>query len=432
MDRVLTVAKMEVLALVRTKFFILGVMLVPVMIVASVLFQRVAASRVDRDDHAFAVIDHTGVLFAPLAQAADEHNQNVGRGPAQAGSHFLPREAGVEGRSGEAVKLELSRQVKAKALFGFIEIPQAVLDPDAPKDTSIDYYTETPSYNSLPDWIETTLNSEIAKRRFIRASIDPDLAERLTRTTRLSTLGLVDRNPDGTVQPAKKVNQLQTFALPFGLMYMLFLAVMMSAPHMMNAVIEEKMSRISEVLLASTTPFQLLAGKLAGISAVSVALAVVYIAGGVYAAITWGQWDLIHPALIGWFMLFLICAVLIFGSMFLAIGAACADLKDAQSMMQPAMFFLLLPIFASAIVLRAPTSGLSVALSLIPTATPFLMLMRLATSPPPPMWQVWLSVVLTVGTAAGFVWAAGKIFRIGLLMQGKSPNLPELLRWIRA
>jgi ABC-type Na+ efflux pump permease subunit len=95
------------------------------------------------------------------------------------------------------------------------------------------------------------------------------------------------------------------------------------------------------------------------------------------------------------------------------------------------MIVLMLPLFMSAVVLRAPSSTLAVAASLFPTATPFLMLVRLALTPPPPLWQLALSVVLTVGTAIALVWAAGRIFRVGLLMQGKPPNLPELLRWIR-
>jgi ABC-2 type transport system permease protein len=85
----------------------------------------------------------------------------------------------------------------------------------------------------------------------------------------------------------------------------------------------------------------------------------------------------------------------------------------------------------SPVVLRAPSSTLAVVASLFPTATPFLMLVRLALTPPPPAWQLVLSIVLTVGTAITLVWAAGRIFRVGLLMQGKPPNLPELLRWIR-
>jgi ABC-type Na+ efflux pump permease subunit len=120
-----------------------------------------------------------------------------------------------------------------------------------------------------------------------------------------------------------------------------------------------------------------------------------------------------------------------FGSVFVAIGSACSDIKDSQSMMQPIMILLVLPLIAAPVILRAPGSTIAVVASLIPTATPFLMLLRLAMTPPPPLWQTWLSVGLTLGTAFACVWAAGRIFRIGLLMQGKPPNLPELLRWIR-
>ena len=119
-------------------------------------------------------------------------------------------------------------------------------------------------------------------------------------------------------------------------MYLLFLAVMTSAPQLLNAVIEEKMSRISEVLIASVRPFQLLMGKLLGVAGVAVLLALVYFVGAGYYAIVDGPApSSCSPALIAWFLVFLLCAVLMFGSMFLAIGSACSDLKDAQSMMQP-------------------------------------------------------------------------------------------------
>jgi ABC-type Na+ efflux pump permease subunit len=206
---------------------------------------------------------------------------------------------------------------------------------------------------------------------------------------------------------------------------------MTTAPQLLTAVVEEKMSRISEVLISSISPMQLLAGKLLGVSAISVLLALVYLGGGIYLSVTSGQFDLIRAPLVAWFLLYLLCAVLIYGSVFIAIGAMCSDLKDSQAMMQPIMILLTLPLLMSAVVLRAPSSTVAVAASLFPTATPFLMLVRLALTPPPPMWQLVLSIVLTVGTAAVLVWAAGRIFRVGLLMQGKPPNLPELLRWIR-
>ena len=122
--------------------------------------------------------------------------------------------------------------------------------------------------------------------------------------------------------------------------------------------------------------------------------------------------------------------VFFFGSVFIAIGAACSELKDAQSLMAPAMIVLMLPIFVWMPVLKNPDGGLAVAASLFPPATPMLMLLRLSANPPPPGWQVILGIVLTAASTLVCVWAAGKIFRIGILSQGKTPSFRELIRWV--
>jgi ABC-type Na+ efflux pump permease subunit len=210
----------------------------------------------------------------------------------------------------------------------------------------------------------------------------------------------------------------------------MFMAIMSNAQHLINATIEEKISRISEVLLGSVSAFELLAGKLLGIVGVSFVLAFVYLAGGIYSLIQFGRPDLIDPGLMLWFVVFLLCASLLFGSLFQALSSACSDLKDAQHLLQPAMMILMLAYLASFIVLRAPDSPLAVALSFVPLTTPFAMMLRLALPPGPPLWQLLLSVVMLVSVTALAVWVAGRIFRVGLLMQGKPPNLPELLRWI--
>jgi len=199
----------------------------------------------------------------------------------------------------------------------------------------------------------------------------------------------------------------------------------------MNIVIEEKMSRISEVLIGSITPFQLMMGKLIGGAGASIVLAAIYIAGGLAVAQYWGGYaSVVTPALVGWFLLFLVMALFIFGSMFVAIGAACSDLKDSQNMMTPVMLLIMLPVFTSATVLRAPDGMTSTVLSLIPTAAPFLMMLRISLQPGPPLWQVVASVAMMAGTVLMVVWGAGKIFRTGLLMQGKSATIGEVLRWV--
>jgi ABC-2 type transport system permease protein len=354
----------------------------------------------------------------------------MGDGPSQKGPHFVPQLADPGGRSDDELHLALSEQVKRKDLFAFVEIPATVLDADTKE--SIGYYTETSSYDTLPDWLESTLRKAVSDQRFRRAGLDAEIVRKLNAPLDLSRLGLVQRTAGGVVAPARKMDPLVTLILPFGLMYLLFLSIMAAAPQLMNAVVEEKMSKISEVLIASVTPFELMMGKLGGTAAVAFSMAFIYLAGGVYALITSGRIELLNPALIAWFLLFLCCTVLTFGSIFLSIGAAASDLKDAQGMMSPTMVLLIMPVVASSAVLRAPDSGLAVGASLFPTSAPFIMLIRLAMTPGPPMWQVLLSVALMLGTAVLFVWAAGRIFRVGLLMQGKGATLAEMIRWIRA
>lgn len=125
-------------------------------------------------------------------------------------------------------------------------------------------------------------------------------------------------------------------------------------------------------------------------------------------------------------------SLFIFGSLFIAIGAACNDLKDSQNMMTPVMLLVMMPIFTAGSVLRAPDGTLATVLSLIPTAAPFLMILRISLQPGPPTWQIVASVALMAGTVTLVVWAAGKIFQTGLLMQGKSATMAEMLRWVTA
>jgi ABC-type Na+ efflux pump permease subunit len=226
------------------------------------------------------------------------------------------------------------------------------------------------------------------------------------------------------------VDDLERIGLPMFVLVLMFMSVMTGAMHLLNAIIEEKMSKISEVLLGSVTPVQLLLGKLLGVVAVSLLLTFVYLAGGIYALLSFGRVDLVDPVLIGWFLVYLVCAALMFGAVFLAVGSACSDLKDSQSMVQPAMMLILLAYLASFVVMQAPDSALAVGLSFVPTMTPFVMMLRMVMPPGPPLWQVLASVALLIGFTALTVWAGARIFRVGLLMQGKPPNFPELLKWI--
>lgn len=431
MNRIFIVAQSEFLTLVKTKAFLIGLLLMPVITAGAIGFQVYAQKHSDRDDHKFVVIDHSGVLYAPLAQAAGTFNDKNGTGTERTGPHFIA-ESAPSATPDDAYRVTLSEQIKKKALFAFVEIPAGVVDPNIETPPVISYYTETPSYDRLPDWLSQTLNEEITKRRFSTAGVDQALVKKLSTRAKINTMGLLAKNTDGSVQQAEKVDEIGTFVAPFAVLFIMFLSVMSTAPQLLNAVIEEKMSRISEVLVASVSPFDLLLGKLFGVTGVAVLLALVYFLGAGYYAIYAGRTELVQPALMGWFVIFLVCCVLMFGSMFLAIGSACSDIKDAQSMMQPVMMLMMVGYIGSFAVLRAPESNLAMVLSFFPTSAPFIMMLRMAMQPTPPLWQPAVSLAITLITTVVFVWAASRIFRVGVLMQGKGATFAEMIRWIRA
>ena len=426
MNKMLIVATSEFSTLVRTRAFLITLILMPVLMVASIGLSRAARDVTDTNTRRFAYVDRSGVVGPGLEAAAASRNA-VANESGQ--PRYEPVALDPAGKSGEQLRLELSDRVRSKEFYAFVEIPSGILNPDQPEE--VRYYSNAPSYVALPQWLRATVGAAVISQRFQAASVDPAVVERLTRPTPVSSLKLLERDASGQVKPVEKVDQRMAAGVPAALLVMMYLIVMVSAPQLLNSVIEEKMSRISEVLIGSVSPFELMMGKLVGCVGVSLLLAAVYLAGVYGVAIYWGMQDAITPTLAAWFLLFLTMAILLFGSIFIAVGAACSDLKDSQSMMMPVMMLIMFPVFTFAFVMRAPDGNLALALSLFPSATPFLMLMRIGLQPGPPLWQILLSVVLMALTTVAAVWAAGRIFRTGILMQGKSPTLGEMIRWVR-
>jgi ABC-2 type transport system permease protein len=430
--KMLTVAASEFVTAVRARGFWIGILLMPVLFGGAVAMQQFVEKQVDARPRRIAIIDDTGALFAPLTVWSEAWN----RGERDLGPRILnsPRfllEHVVPGtRDRQAIRLELSERVRREELFAFAELPLGLLDPETTE--RIRYYSSAPAYADLPNWLRQTVMKEVIKRRFQSADVSPIVVARLIKPLDLEEFGLLDRTQDGGVHAAQTVDKIRTIGVPVTFMFVLFIIVVTTTPQLLNSVLEEKMSRISEVLLGAVTPFQLMLGKLLASTAVSAVLTVVYLSGAAWAAQRWGYLGSLEPRLLAWFVLFLVLAVLIYGSMFIAIGSACSDLKDAQNLMTPALMVLMVPALMWSAVTRAPQSALAVGASLFPPATPFLMLLRLAMDERPPAWQVALGVALTLLTMLAIVWAAGRIVRTGLLMQGKGVSVRELWRWVRA
>ena len=200
---------------------------------------------------------------------------------------------------------------------------------------------------------------------------------------------------------------------------------------MLTSMIEEKSSRVVEILLSAVSPTELMAGKLLGSVAVSLVAMGLYLGIGLIALSSLSLFGLLDPWLIVYLTIFFLIAFFVVGSLFLAIGASVNELSEAQQLQMPVMLLVLSPMLLWPLVSRDPNSTPAVVLSFLPPVNPFFMLMRMASTQPPPFWQVWLSIAVGAASVAVAVWVAAKVFRIGLLMYGKPPNFRTLLRWAR-
>ncbi|HOT02511.1 MAG TPA: ABC transporter permease, partial [Acidobacteriota bacterium] len=211
----------------------------------------------------------------------------------------------------------------------------------------------------------------------------------------------------------------------------------------LRGVLEEKTTRIMEVLLANFTAKQIMTGKLIGIGLVGLTQMLVYsLTGGViaaYGAVTAAQMSpelaeglaAVNPMSLVYFVVFFVLGYFIFSAMFLAIGSLCSTEEDAQNMQGPVIMLLVVPMVSTMFFISNPDSLIAVIISLIPVFTPMVMMMRILVQTPP-LWQILLSIVLSVAFMVGLMWAVAKIFRIGVLMYGKRPSVKEIIHWFKA
>jgi ABC-type Na+ efflux pump permease subunit len=196
-------------------------------------------------------------------------------------------------------------------------------------------------------------------------------------------------------------------------------------------MVEEKSSRVIEVLLSAISPLQLMTGKILGQLGVGTLLLLVYIGLGLWALLTFAVAGLLDPMLFVYMLIFFVLAYIMIGSIMAAIGAAVNEMREAQTLIMPVTLVVMIPYMLWLPITRNPNSTFSVVVSMLPPVNCFTMMLRLTSSTPPPAWQVWASIALGIGGVFAAVWFASKVFRVGLLMYGKPPSFGTLVRWAR-
>jgi ABC-2 type transport system permease protein len=432
MIKILVIANREFRAIVGTKAFLIVLTMMPILMFGGIAVQTMLEGRVGRAQTTFVVLDGTGALFDSLATAARSHNENeIFLQPG--GKQVRPRivlQAGTGGNVTEEERYRLSEQVRQHEIDAFLEIPAGIDHmPAAGQPATARLYAENAALMDEQGWLRNAISNAVRSRRLQLAKIDPTPVDRASTPVMIEPLGLVSQSSKGEFSKARATSMGENIFLPFGMMMLMFLTIFLAAQPMLESVLEEKTQRIAEVLLGSVNTVQLMAGKLLGGVGGSLTVVAVYACGGLAVARYFGVLHLIPLRIVPWFLVYQVLAVLMFGSLFMAVGAACNQLKEAQSMLMPIWMLMMIPLFVWIQVVRDPLGNFGTWLALVPPATPLLMVLRLASSAMIPWWQPVLGVFVMLAGTWFCIFVAARIFRIAILAQGKTPKLTELLRW---
>lgn len=434
MHKILILFKREYRAAVRTKSFIISLLLVPVLMGGSFIVFILTEDKADTIDKKVVIIDHTGVLEQPMIASAEFRNNN----------EIFDEETGEQVRPRYIIEfiepdlfdpfnqqLQLSDRVRSKELHAFIEVGEGMLNPAENREKAfIRYFTEHSFNDQVRNWYNNVINDHLREFRIADLNLDPKLKENIFNWTYMEGLGLVEINQKtGEVKEAEKSNELQSFLVPYIIILLMFMLTMMSAVPLLTAVMEEKSEKIAEVLLANVTPFEFMMGKVLGGLGISLTIAVLYILGGIIIARQTGNTGIIPYEILPWFFAYSFLYIIMVGSGMAALGSTCNDNKDAQSLQFPAMMAVIVPLFVLVPVLQDPSGSLATTLSLIPPFTPPLMLIRLATPVTIPLWQPILGIVLVVFFTLFTVWIGARIFRTAILIQGQKPTFGNIFRY---
>jgi ABC-2 type transport system permease protein len=449
MHKVLTIAKRDYIATVRTKAFIFGLVVAPVLFGGGSIAMSFLTGKPDLKDRRVAIIDHTGVVGDAIVTAAREKNDRE-LFDKKTHQQLEPRyileidaAAAQAGTKASEELLALSDRVRRKELVAFLEIGKDVLHPPKPTDetssektkktdpnASVSYYTNAGGIDEIRMWLNGPISDGIRMARLVELGIDVKRNKDLSASIPIEGLSLVERDvKTGEVHEARKRSELEGFLVPFALAMILAMIVMVGSAPMLQNVTQDKSQRIVETLLGAATPFELMTGKVLGSVGVSLTSSLLYVIAGALVVNVLGVAGLLPLTLIAWFYIYLLADVVMLCSLAAALGACCSTPQDAQNLAVVLLLPCILPMFMLVTVLRQPNGVLPTVMSLIPPFTPILMLLRQAMPNGVPAWQPWVGLVCVLAFAVGTVWAASRIFRIAILMQGKPPQLAEMVRW---
>jgi ABC-2 type transport system permease protein len=452
MSRLLTIIKREYVQRVRTRFFLLATVLGPVVMLAftvvpALIFQINAGGPLR-----IAVVDETGRMYERVRDTllnsndADDEDESVGEQPAaQTGSgankfegnvrkaqpsapgeaEFALEQVTTTGRAPEEVRRELNERVQRNSLDAYIVLPRDVLETGR-----AEYYARNLGDEFSARVLQRRLSEAISEQRLIDRGINVQFVHDSARAVKLTTRKAGAQGAAGEARGS--------FGLAFGIGFFIYITILLYGQVILGSVVEEKATRLTEMLFSSVRTNTLMLGKLLGVSLVALtqftiwALAFMLLALYGAGALAGSNIHLppVAPVLIVYAILFFVMGYFLYATIYLLIGAMVTTPQEGGQLAMPIVFMLAASLWLAVPVIRSPNSTFAKVVSLVPFSAPITMMARIVAEPPP-AWQIALSLVIGFATVALLIWLAARVYRVGMLMYGKRASIPELLRWLR-
>ena len=435
-SKVWTIVKREYLERVRTKWFVIATIFGP-LIFAGLIFGPMA---MNQQDSATTALYNITVIDATTTGLGERVAQLIGGG--KYANQMMPEVTVVPAHGVAQAESTLSHDIQNQRASGYL-----VVDSETVAGRSATYVGRRA--NSQPEMLQvaSALREGIIGMRLEQRHLSPDQIDSITIVSPILHTEQFGQGGRGATGEAK------TFLALF-VAFFLYMSILLYGQSMLSGVIEEKMTRVAEVVLSSIRPSALLAGKVIGVSAVGLTQQVIWILGslGLLMLTNSGHGSAVAPTsdnklgalstgIIAaakvvpatWLMLvvlFFILGFIFFGSLYAAVGATVSSESEARQAAQPLTLLLVVTFVFISPVVSDPNGTLAQVWSMLPFSAPILMPLRMALADVPAT-QVVGSIVILLASCGAAIWLAARIYRVGLLMYGKRPTLTEMARWVR-
>ena len=334
----------------------------------------------------------------------------------------------AEGKTHDQIRGELNEKAATKEIDAYLLVP----DDPADADAKYEFLSRKAGDFVAGDLIKEALNDAVRSQRLSDARISEAAVMQLSAPVELDSKAIDDQGRE------KDSDMLLAASFVIGLMIYITLAIYGQV--IMGAVVEEKETRIAEILFSSARPFELMLGKLVGVGLAGLTQLSIWVASIVaLLAFIAVQSDLspmfaglphITPLMVFYFLLFFLLGYFVYASIFALIGSMVTTVQEGGQFAFPPIMIMLIGFYFSFAVIRDPNSRLSFWVSISPFFAPITMPVRILAETPP-FWQIALSIGINAVTIAGLVWLASRVYRVGMLMYGKRATIPEVWKWIR-